>query len=259
MRLLLVVLLALSLFGCSAGGELRSASAPESSSQSGNNMRKRAKIRTELASMYFQQNKMVVALDEIRKALEADSKYSSAYNVRGMIQMYLRENEAAEESFLRAIELAPNDPEVSNNYGWFLCQTGRVKESMSYFMASVRNTLYPTPEKSYINAGLCSMKINDFAAAEDYIDKAIRISRNSTPALLAMAQLNYQMGAYDETRRRLSEIHRLGEPSSESLWLAARVERKLGNRSAELSYVTQLRRMFPESKESDELRQGRYE
>ena len=48
--------------------------------------RTRAKLHTELGSLYFQDGNMAVALDELRIAIEADSDYASAYNVRGLVR-----------------------------------------------------------------------------------------------------------------------------------------------------------------------------
>lgn len=251
--------LLLGLAGCGSGGQLRSASEPESTVVSGSNARNRARVHTELASLYLQQNNMAVALEEIRISLEADKRYAPAYNVRGLIQMYLRENEAAEESFQRGLELASNDPEINNNYGWFLCQTGREKESIAYFMLAIKNTLYQTPEKSYVNAGICAMRKKDVAAAEDYLQKALALSRNSPGAMLPLAQLNFQKGAYGESRRLVADLHRQTEPTAESLWLLTRVERKLGDRMGEAAASSQLRRKFPESREAADLRQGKFE
>ena len=48
-------------------------------------------------------------------------------------------------------------------------------------------------------------------------------------------------------------------PSAASLWLGLRVERRLGRRTAELSYADQLRRRFPGSSEAQALQRGGYE
>ena len=53
--------------------------------------------------------------------------------------------------------------------------------------------------------------------------------------------------------------NKLVTPSSESLWLALRIERKLGDRPAEQSYANQLRRRFPESREYQALVRGQYD
>lgn len=49
------------------------------------------------------------------------------------------------------------------------------------------------------------------------------------------------------------------EPNAEALWLAVRVERKLGDRLAEARYSAQLKRKFPLSPEAQELLKGNFE
>jgi type IV pilus assembly protein PilF len=61
--------------------------------------RKRARIRTELASGYFEQGQTAVALDEIKQAVAADPSYAPAYNLRGLTYMRLGETDLAERVF----------------------------------------------------------------------------------------------------------------------------------------------------------------
>ena len=49
------------------------------------------------------------------------------------------------------------------------------------------------------------------------------------------------------------------EPNAESLWLGVRIERKIGDRQAEASYSSQLRRKFAGTPEHQALLQGKYE
>ena len=67
--------------------------------------RKRARIRIELASGYFEQGQTTVALDEIKQALAADPNYAPAYNLRGLVYMQMSEPALAEASFNRAIQV----------------------------------------------------------------------------------------------------------------------------------------------------------
>ena len=228
--------------------------APQASSP-----RERAKAHTELASLYYQQGNMGVALDEVRIALASDGAYAPAYSMRGLVQMYLLENEAAEESFQRALRLAPGDPEINNNFGWFLCQTGRERQSLGYFLEAIKNPLYQSPEKSYTNAGICAMQLRDYRMAEDYLQKALRYGRNRSPALMHLANLRYVTGDYEDAREFLTSHHEQADPSAESLWLALRVSRKLKNEELEASYASQLRRRFPDSREVRELKRGNFE
>ena len=202
---------------------------------------------------------MAVALEEVRTALSADSGYAPAYNLRGLIHSYLREFRAADESFRQALVLAPGDPEVSNSYGQFLCQSGRSSEAFEYFATAIKNPLYQTPENAYVNAGVCALEIGDLNAAEDYLLKATRRERGEAAALLPLAKVQYRRGRFEDTRRSIEQLHRLVEPTAESLWLAVRVERHLGDRIAETSLTAQLRRRFPDSREAQDMKRGKYD
>jgi len=57
----------------------------------------------------------------------------------------------------------------------------------------------------------------------------------------------------------MAHFNKLVEPSAESLWLALRIERKLGDTATEMSLATQLRRRFPGSREYQALVKGIYE
>jgi type IV pilus assembly protein PilF len=53
--------------------------------------------------------------------------------------------------------------------------------------------------------------------------------------------------------------NKIGDATAESLWLALRVERKLGERVAETGYANQLRRRFSGSREYQLLQRGEYD
>ena len=220
---------------------------------------KRAKVHTELGSMYLKDGRYAVALDEARIAVAADPGYAPAYNLQGLVHMYLNENRVAEDNFARALRLAPGDPEINNNYGWFLCQTDRERESMAYFQNAIRSPLYDTPGKPLTNAGLCSLRIKDDRAAEDFLLRALRNDAENVQALYWLADINYRSNRFGEARLRMADLHKLIEPNSESLWLALRIERKAGDREAEARYASQLRRKFPGSPEQQRLMQGQYD
>jgi len=223
--------------------------------------RGRAKIHTELGAMYFQGGNMAVALEELKVALDADSSYAPAYSVRGLVRAYLREMDSAEEDFRRALRLTPEDPEVNNNYGWFLCQTGKERQSVVYFLNAVKNPLYSTPDRAYANAGGCALKAGDMEGAERYLQQAIRLSRDGAlQARVELAGLNYRRSNLEEARRLVHEALQAMEPASpEALWLALRIDRKLGNRQSESAFAAQLRSRYPGSREYQEFLKGHFE
>jgi type IV pilus assembly protein PilF len=250
------------LAGCASEGSKpvpRLAEAPVSQQAPVGDARTRAKAHTELGRLYYQGGRMAVAMEEARIAIDADAAYAPAYNLLGMVHMSLKETAPAEAAFRRALSHAPGDPEINNSYGWFLCQAGREKESFDYFLAASRNPLYEAPTRPYTNAGLCALRLGDNAAAEDYFRQAVRADPGNTQALFHVANLSYRRGEFEEARRYIDAVHGRIEPTAESLWLALRIERKLGNKPAETRYANQLRREFAGSKEQQALGLGLYE
>lgn len=223
------------------------------------NPHNRARIHTELASAYFERGSVGIALEELRIATGADPNYAPAYSVLGLVHMDLHENDAAQRNFERALALSPNDPDINNNFGWFLCRTGREEQSIGYFLAALKNPLYKTPARSYINAGLCSLKIDGGRDAAGYFERALRNEPDNPVALFNLATIRYQHGQLELAQRLITRYNKLVDPTAESLWLALRIERKLGDRGAENAHASQLRRRFSGSPEYQSLLKGQFE
>ncbi|MGQ0548011.1 MAG: type IV pilus biogenesis/stability protein PilW [Betaproteobacteria bacterium] len=221
--------------------------------------RNRARLHTELAALYYARRNMNVALEELRIAVRADSSYAPAHSMFGLVYMDLKENRLAEDSFERALRLSPKEPDINHNYGWFLCQTGREEESIRYFLQAIRNPLYTTPWRSYSAAGLCSARLNKPKDAEEFFVRALRQEPDEPNSLLGLGHIRYTQGNMTEARRLVSHYNKLLTPSAESLWLAQRIERKLGQRVAERNYATELRRRYPGAKETQALQRGEFD
>ena len=102
-------------------------------------IRRRARLRLELASGYFEQGQTNVALDELKQALVVDPNFADAYNLRGLVYMRLNDIPLAEDSFRRALTLNPRDADAAHNYGWLLCQQARYRESSQLFAQAIAN------------------------------------------------------------------------------------------------------------------------
>lgn len=260
-RALLAFGMVLLLAGCTTTGPGSGQGAQQavSAQPAEGEQQQRAKVHTELGSLYMLDGRSAIALEEARIALSADSSYAPAYNLLGLTHMVLNEPRLAEDNFQKALRLAPGDPEISNNYGWFLCQNGREQNSIAYFMAAAKNPLYTAPTKPYTNAGLCSVRLKDDKAAEEYLTTALRLSPTNTQALFWLADIAHRQERHSEARQWVGDIEKMMEPTAEVIWLILRIERKLGNREAEARYASQLRRRFPGSAEQRLLTQGQYE
>ena len=221
--------------------------------------RNRARVHTELAGAYYERGNMGVALDELRQATGADPSYPQAYGLLGLVYMELKDPTQAESNFESGLRLSPNDADINHNYGWFLCQNGREKDSIKYFLQALRNPLYSSPGRTYSAAGVCSLRAKNPKDAEEFFQRALRLDPDDPTSLLQLGQIRYRQGSIEEARRLVSRYNKLVSPNSESLWLAVRIERKLGERVSEQSYANQLRRRFPNSAEYQSLQRGQYD
>jgi len=252
MKLVIMILLFTLSAGCAssgggAGGDQQSSVDKDAS----------AKIHTELAALYYGQKRYGVALDELKYATSMNSDYAPAYGVRGLVHMALLEDKKAKDDFLRSLDLDSKDSGTRNNYGWFLCERGHQKEAMEQFMEAVKNPLYATPEKAYLNAGMCAKKTGMIKNAETYFQQALYLQPKMPEALLGMAELSFAKADYAGAKSYFLRLARNGaELSASDLLLAVRVEHKLGDKNAEASYKLQLRKRFPDSRETQLMLSG---
>ena len=242
--------------GTDSRGELKTASDQTAGE-------KRASIRIQLAVGYYQQGKYEIALDEVKQALAADAAYADAYGLRALIYTSMGQYPLAEENYQQALRLRPNDPEFSNNYGSFLCQSvNRPAEAMRYFDAALKNPTYQSPLSALVNAGVCSIKNRNHDAAERYLLEALRLNPGLPTVNTGLARVYYERRDLERAGffiNSLIETAKLDTLSADALWLAMRVGRKQGDRTHEASLAAQLRRRFPGSPEYAAFERGAFD
>jgi len=248
---------ALLIAGCASSPEMHREEILTSSDQTDN--QKRARIRLQLAVGYYQQGQMSVALDEIKQALQADPNLAEAYSMRALIYMNMGENRLAEDNFLQAIRLSPSTPDFSNNYGWFLCQTGRERQSITYFEAALKSRAYQSPAKALTNAGICSLKVKDLNAAERYLAQSFQYDPGNPSTNSSLGKIYYDRGDYERARFYIGLVMKADIMAADVLWLGIKIERKRGDRAAETSLATQLRRRHGSSAEYAAYQRGAFD
>ena len=250
-------LIALSLLAGCAGGQRSSAELATRSDQT--DFEKRAAIRLQLALEYYEQKQLAVALDEIKQALRTNPEFSDAYNVRALIYMDMGETQLAEENFLQAIKLAPTNPDLSNNFGWFLCQNGRPEQSIAYFEATLKNRSYQSPSKALNNAGACSLKMRDYGNAERYLLQSFQLDPSSVSTNINLSRLFYARNDFSRARFYIERAVKADVMTAEVLWLAIKIDHKLDDKIGETGMATQLRRRHPNSTEYSMYQRGAYD
>lgn len=248
--------------GCTTTRSTKSVSDQETTAPENKDNRalERAKIHTQLGVSYFEAGRPGIALQELNTAIEASRSYAPAYHARALVQMELKQDAQAESDFKQAVRLDANYSEAKNHFGLFLCERGRGQEGLRYLLDALRNPLYESPDLAYKNAGWCAQKMGNTREAEQYFERALKVNPNQAAALYALADLRYTQGDLRSARELMNRYMKLvPNPGAEQLWLAARLERRFGDRTAMMSYGNQLRRRFPGAPETKAFLEGRFE
>jgi len=223
---------------------------------------KRSQIRLQLAVGYYQDRKYEIALDEVKQAIAANPDYADAYGFRALIYIAMGEYVLADENYRHALRLAPRNPELSNNYGLFLCDAGgKPAQGMAYFETALKDRTYASPVKAMVNAGNCSLKMKNVDAAERYLLDALRYEPDLPATNAGLARVYFERRDYTRAGffiNRLTETAKLDTLSADVLWLSIRTRRMLGDRASEASMAAQLRKRFPGSPEYAAYERGAF-
>jgi type IV pilus assembly protein PilF len=240
--------------GCTSVAPSRSGNAPELDrgvQQTPDEIAKaKAKASLELAAGYFQRGQHAIALEELENAVRAQPDYAAAWGLYGLVFHSLKEDGKAEANFQKAMNIAPNDPELRTNYGWFLCRTNREAESVAEFERAANNTLYRTPELALLYGAQCASRVGKMQIAEQFYKRILGVTPDAVAAFFGLTEVTYKVGRYAETRNYLKAATRSTQVPAHILAIGVCVETRLGDSSAVSSYLTQLRNRFPNAVET---------
>ena len=220
--------------------------------------RRRARLRLELASGYFDQGQTNVALDELKQALVADPTYADAYNLRGLVYMRLNDLTLAEDSFKRALTLVPRDAGAAHNYGWFLCQQGRYAESTQWFGRAISNPTYREQSKSLMTQGLCQVRAGRLPEAEQSLTRSYELDAGNPLTGYNLARLLFERGELVRSQFYTSRLNNSELANAETLWLGVKIEQRLNNSDAVQQLAGQLKKRFGQSKEAAAFDRGAF-
>jgi type IV pilus assembly protein PilF len=221
---------------------------------------RRAAVRLELASAYFSRGQFTTALDEVKQAIQAEPNLPQAYNLRGLIYAALGDVVIAEESFRKSLQLSPRDGDTMHNLGWFLCQQGRYPEASSFFTQTLEQTQYLGVSRTLLARGVCEARSGQWVEAEATLKRAYDAEPANPAIAVNLSQVLYQRADYERARFYIRRVNGAAEQANaQTLWLAARIEVKLGNRQAASGFGQQLREKFPQSRESSAFERGTFD
>ncbi len=221
--------------------------------------RRRARIRLELASNYFDSGQTAVALDEVKQALATDPAFSDAYNLRGLIYLRLNDFPQAEDNFKRALAFRANDPNLLHNYGWLQCQQRRFAEADQSFNRALADRAYAARAKTLMAKGLCQSTAGQFTEAEQTLLKSYELDAGNPVVAYHIASLLLRRQELTRAQFYIRRLNNSDYANAESLWLGIKIEKALADSVAMRQLGDQLRKRFPESRELASYQRGAFD
>jgi type IV pilus assembly protein PilF len=252
--------LSTGLGGCAGGFAAPERREARGSAADAGDPQRRAQVRLELASLYLARGQFEIALDEVRQALEARPDMAEAHGVRAQVLAGMGHVAAADAAFLRAIQLAPGEGGLLHNRAWFLCQQRRFAESEAQFEAALALPQYREGARTLLALGICQARAGRVALAERSLSRSFELDPANPVTAYNLSELLLQRGELERARFLVRRVNAVPEQvSAQSLWLAARIERRLGRDDAVQTLGAEMRKRFPQAPETLRLELGKFD
>lgn len=213
----------------------------------------------ETRSRLAQQEKLALAVNRlqggeydeaeklVREVLRRDPKLVGGYTVLAAISSRRGDERGAGDSYRKAAELAPQQGDVLNNYGAWLCANGYPAEALVWFDRAMADPRYGSPPAVLANAGDCALQVGQSERGLRDLRRALEMDPANADALESLARNEYAHRRYFEARA-FSERRLAAAPATASvLQLAIQIELGLGDKAAASRYQQRLVKEFPET------------
>ena len=213
-----------------------------------------AKTNIQLGLAYLQQGNYPLAKEKLERSLKQNPKDADVHTGLGLLYDRTGDPKLADKHFREALRLAPDRPELTNNYAIYLCKNGRVDEGVERFSTVAVNKYYRTPEVALSNAGVCLKDAKRLDEAQVKFTGAIKARPNYAEATVQLARLHLDRGQVPEARKVVETYLTAFKPEPDVLFTAVQVARAAKDRMMEEKYSRMLRLEFPESAQTRALK-----
>lgn len=212
-----------------------------------------AELNMELGIEHLRRGNLAQAKERLDRSLQQNPRNAMAQVASGLLYDRLGERSRADNHFSRALSLAPDDPDVQNNYAAYLCRTGRFERGEKLALQAAGNPLYRTPEVALMNAGNCARGLGNIENAQSSLRRALAIRPDFSEALFQLAELSHEQADYLSARGFLERYQQAAGVDPAMLWLGVRIERALGNEEAVQRYAQRLKAEYPSASQTQAL------
>jgi len=246
-RIFIAISFAVFLAGCTTSADKSTITTKKASEP---DFKEAAELNVRLAIGYIERKQYKTARDKLEKSIEQNPDYLPAYKTLAYLYALLGLTDKAEEKYQEALDLKPEDADLSNSYGAFLCSLGKYDEAQERLRVAYTNPFYETLYLAKSNAGSCYIKQGKYKKAEALLRASLRKAPKLPGSLISMAEIGVKTERYLMARAYIQRYHAVSPATPASLWIQIQAEKNLGAKDHYMKYARKLIQTFPDSDEA---------
>ncbi|WP_102796657.1 tetratricopeptide repeat protein [Bowmanella denitrificans] len=183
------------------------------------------KLMQQAVALYQQQN-YLAAEQMLRQLIGVGNVHPLVWHIYALSLRKLGRLHESESAFNQAIKIAPNDPEVHNNFGNLQKQKGNVEKALALFQQAL--DLKPGFADASYNAGLLHFEQKRFTSALALFGHALDAKPAFVSAAVMFASCCMELGQIDMALERLTKLINLVSDKDRILLSLAQCHRAKG-------------------------------
>lgn len=214
-----------------------------------------AEIKTQIAIEYIKIGNIDSAKNALDEVLARNPNHAMANMMMGVAYQLVGTKESfdkADKYFKNAVQIAPENPQIRNNYGHYLFIAEKYEEAIVQFKQASDTIGYNGRDVSLNNLGQCYLKLNQLKDAEDAFSLAINVNQQNIEAILGLAEVYYLNKNGDLANEIFNDyVSIVGDTNldAKALWLGIRIDHLNNNTVSMKRNIDTLAEKFPKSAE----------
>jgi tetratricopeptide (TPR) repeat protein len=163
------------------------------------------------------------------RALELSVQEKAEYHKTiGNCMARLGQNQEAERSYKKALELSPASDEVQSNLGSLYLEQGQVPDAKRCYQDSIASN--PGNDKAWVGLGLCHVSEGDKEAAHEAFARSLEKNLRNSTAIFHLVKCAYEIKKYSTAEKMLSNYVEVAPVSPSLLYSLAGLQFHVGKK-----------------------------
>lgn len=211
-----------------------------------------AQARVSLGMKYLQSGNNELAKGNLVKALELAPESAAANYGMAYYYQTVKEHDLAHEYYQVAVNLEPDNGNIRNGFGAYLCDIGEYAKADEQFVAATKSKSYTRVAETYENMATCAKRAGNPDKAKEYFERALAHSSLRAKPLLELASMAIDVDNAEEAERYLNAFHKNYVATAESAYVGVRLANLLHDPLMMQKYGEILTNQFPASREAEQ-------